>query len=99
MIGRVAVAGCLDFGDVQVSIGPAVGQVTLELRSSVLSRYGRQIRRVVLDTLASLGVEAALVTVVDNGALDYTIRARTECAVYRAMGYRGPIPWGGELRP
>jgi citrate lyase subunit gamma (acyl carrier protein) len=98
-IGRTAVAGSLEASDVQVTVGPAEGQVALDLSSSVLGQYGRQIRRVVLDTLATLGVEAARVTVVDKGALDCIIRARTECAVYRAMGYGGPIPWGGELKP
>ena len=97
-ISRVAVAGSLESSDVQVTVTPAEEQVTLELSSSVLMQYGRRIRRVVLDTLAALGVETALVTVVDKGALDCTIRARTECAVYRAMGYWGPIPWGGEFK-
>ena len=94
-ISKAVMAGSLESSDVQVTIEPAKGQVTLELSSSVLGQYGKQIRQVVLDTLTSLGVEAAKVTVVDKGALDCTIRARTECAVYRAAGFDGPIPWGG----
>jgi len=94
-ICRPAAAGTLESSDVQVTIEPAEDEVTLELNSSVMGQYGGQIRAVVLETLASLGVEAAKVTVVDKGALDCTIRARTECAVYRAADYEGPIPWGG----
>jgi len=94
-ICRAAAAGTLESSDVQVTIEPGEGEVTLELNSSVMGQYGRQIRAVVLETLTSLGVEAARVTVVDKGALDCTIRARTECAVYRAADYDGPIPWGG----
>jgi len=96
-IGKAAMAGTLESSDVQVTIEPAEGEVTLELNSSVSGQYGRQIRQVVSDTLASLGVESAKVTIVDKGALDCTIRARTQCAVYRAAGYEGPILWGGEL--
>ena len=94
-IEKAAMAGTLESSDVQVTIEPADSKLTLDLSSSVLGQYGRQIRRVVLDTLSSLGVEAAKVTVVDKGALDCTIKARTECAVYRAAGFDGPIPWGG----
>ena len=38
----------------------------------------------------------AQVTVVDKGALDCTLKARVECAVFRSCGQSAQnIPWGG----
>ena len=46
-----------------------------------------------------LGVENARVTVVDKGALDCTIKARVECAVFRSCDASAAnIPWGGAIR-
>ena len=44
-------------------------------------------------------VENARVAVVDKGALDCTIKARVECAVFRSCGQSAEnIPWGGAIR-
>ena len=52
-----------------------------------------------LETLDRLEVTDAKVTVVDHGALDCTIKARVECAVFRAEGVSEKnIPWGGAVR-
>ena len=96
---KPAMAGTLESSDAQITVEPAEGGVELHISSSVLSQYGRQIRAVVLDTLARLGVEGAFVTVVDKGALDCTLRARVECAVFRACGIEADYPWGGAIRP
>ena len=41
----------------------------------------------------------AQVTVVDKGALDCTLKARVECAVFRSCGQsQANIPWGGVVR-
>ena len=95
IIVNAAIAGTLESSDVQVTIEPSADGTAVDISSTVLNQYGRQIKAIVLDTLSSLGVKAAKVTVVDKGALDCTIRARTECAVYRAAGFAGSIPWGG----
>ena len=97
-IVNAAIAGTLESSDVQVTVEPSDDGITLDVSSTVLNQYGRQIKAVVLDTLNALGVKSAKVTVVDKGALDCTIRARTECAVYRAAGIAAPIPWGGGKR-
>lgn len=94
-INKAAMAGTLESSDVQITLEPADGGIELSLSSSVMGQYGRQIKELVLDTLNSLGVNSARVTVVDKGALDCTIKARVECAVYRAKGSAGPISWGG----
>ena len=97
-IVKAAIAGTLESSDVQITIEPGDGGTTLDISSTVLNQYGRQIKVVVLDNLNKLGVKSAKVVIVDKGALDCTIRARTECAVYRAAGFTGAIPWGGEKR-
>ena len=94
-----AIAGTLESSDVQVSIEPGDGKIELELSSSVMNQYGRQIKEQVLSVLKRLGVESARVTVVDKGALDCTIAARVECAVFRSCGQSEKnIPWGGNVR-
>lgn len=64
-----------------------------------MNQYGRQIKQTVLETLARLDVQDARVTIVDKGALDCTIKARVECAVFRsANASEKDIPWGGVVR-
>lgn len=95
---KSAVAGTLESSDCMVTVEPGKG-ITLDLSSSVMNQYGRQIKSTVLETLERLGVENASVTVVDKGALDCTLKARVECAVYRSCGASAAnIPWGGAVR-
>lgn len=93
-----AMAGTLESSDCMVTVEPGEG-VSLSLSSSVMNQYGRQIKATVLETLERLGVQDASVTVVDKGALDCTIKARVECAVFRSCGESAKnIPWGGVIR-
>ena len=85
-IQKAAVAGTLESSDAQVTVEPGTGGIHLELSSSVMNQYGRQIKATVLETLERLGVTDAQVTVVDKGALDCTLKARVECAVFRSCG-------------
>lgn len=97
-IQKSAVAGTLESSDVMVSIEPGEG-IELSLSSSVMNQYGRQIKKTVLETLARLEVKNAKLTVVDKGALECTIKARVECAVFRSAGISNSnIPWGGMIR-
>ena len=84
-IQKSAVAGTLESSDVMVTVEPGEG-IEVILSSSVMNRYGRQIRATVLGTLQRLEVRDARVTVMDRGALDCTLKARVECAVCRASG-------------
>lgn len=95
---NTAMAGSLESSDLQVTVEPAQSGITVDISSGVLRQYGRQIKKVVLETLERLGVKAAKVTVVDKGALDCTIRARVESAVFRSAGRADNIPWGGAVR-
>ena len=97
-ICKTAAAGTLESSDCLVTVEPGNG-ISLELSSSVMNQYGRQIKATVLETLQRLGVENAAVTVVDKGALDCTLKARVECAVFRSCDASAEnIPWGGAIR-
>ncbi|MBO5490136.1 MAG: citrate lyase acyl carrier protein [Desulfovibrio sp.] len=96
---KAAMAGTLESSDAQVMVEPADDGIELTLESSVMNQYGRQIKATVLETLERLGVENARISVVDKGALDCTIKARVECAVFRSCGAsEANIPWGGAVR-
>lgn len=92
-IKHSAIAGTLESSDAQVSIEPGQDGIELEVFSSVLNQYGRQIRDVVLKTLQRLGVKNARVTVTDKGALECTLRARVEAAYYRSIDKTTDFPW------
>ena len=96
---KPAMAGTLESSDAQVTVEPGTDGIQLTLSSSVMNQYGRQIRATVLETLERLGVTDAQVTVVDKGALDCTLKARVECAVFRSCSASEKnIPWGGAVR-
>lgn len=98
-IKNVAMAGTLESSDVQVTVEPGDNGIELTLTSSVMNQYGRQIKATILETLERLGVSSARVTVVDKGALECTLKARVECAVFRSCGQSAEnIPWGGVIR-
>ncbi len=95
---KPATAGTLESSDLMVTLEPGNGGIELSLSSSVMNQYGRQIKKTVLETLERLEVKDAKVTVVDKGALDCTIKARVECAVFRANDASAEnIPWGGVI--
>ena len=96
---KPAMAGTLESSDAQVMVEPGDGGIELSLESSVMNQYGRQIKATVLETLGRLDVTDAKVTVVDKGALDCTLKARVECAVFRSCDKSASdIPWGGVIQ-
>ena len=97
-IRKPAVAGTLESSDCMVTVEPGQGGVELDLDSTVLRQFGKQIRKVIHETLERLDVTDVKVTVVDKGALDCTIKARVECAVYRSNDIRDNLPWGGVIK-
>ena len=98
VIEKCAMAGTLESSDAQVTVEPGDG-LEVYISSSVLNQYGRQIKATVLETLKRLDVKDGKVTVVDKGALDCTLKARVECAVFRSCGAsEANIPWGGAIR-
>ena len=97
-ITRPAIAGTLESSDCQVTIEAGNGQVELDLNSAVINQYGNQIRKVVLETLENNGIDSVKISIVDKGALDCTIKARVEAAVYRSLKQIDNLPWGGAIR-
>ena len=97
-IKKSAMAGTLESSDAQVTVEPGNGSVELTIESSVIDQFGRQIKATVLETLKRLEVTDAKVTVVDKGALDCTLKARVECAVYRSNDVTENLPWGGVIK-
>ena len=59
---KSAVAGSLESSDVQVTIEPGQDGISVDISSSVLRQYGRQIKKVVLETLERLDVRSAKLT-------------------------------------
>jgi citrate lyase subunit gamma (acyl carrier protein) len=98
-VKKTAMAGTLESSDCQVTVEPGEGTIDLSIESSVIHQFGKQIKATVLDTLGRLEVTDAKVTIVDKGALDCTLKARVECAVYRsADSSHADLPWGGVIR-
>ena len=97
-IKRPAIAGTLESSDCQVMVKKGKGTIELTLESAVLNQYGNQIRRTALETLKNLGVDSVRISIIDKGALDCTIKARIEAAVYRSLKQIDNLPWGGAIR-
>ncbi len=94
-VSKTSVAGTMESSDIMITLEPnAAGQIEIDLNSTVEKQFGREIRRVITDTLAELGVTAAKVIAVDKGALDCAIRARVKAAAYRAAE-SSEYSWGG----
>lgn len=92
-IVRQAVAGTLESSDVMVKVEPSDNGLDIVIHSEVIKQFGKQIRRVVTDTLARLEVDQGTVLIEDKGALDYAIRARVQAAVLRGAGSED-LNWG-----
>lgn len=97
-IKKPAMAGTLESSDCQVTVEEGDGKIDFSLDSAVINQYGNQIRKVAFETLENLGVDNVKLTIVDKGALDCTIKARIEAAVYRSTEQLENLPWGGAIR-
>jgi citrate lyase subunit gamma (acyl carrier protein) len=89
-----SIAGTLESSDIQIIIEPKnEAGIEVELKSSVEKQFGRQIRKVIKETLENLKVESARVIATDKGALDCTIKARVQAAAFRAAGVKEKFDW------
>lgn len=98
-ISKNAISGTLESCDVMVQVEPRKSGVEIEIDSVVLNRFGNHILDVVRETLQRLQIENAYIRVDDRGALDCTIRARLQSALYRASEENGEIPWEAMIWP
>lgn len=96
-IKKAAMAGTLESSDCQVTVEAGEGKIDLVLESAVINQFGNQIRKITLETLKRLGVNDVKITIVDKGALDCTIKARIEGAVFRSQEQAEHLPWGGAI--
>lgn len=90
---KPSVAGTLESSDIMITLEPNTGGIAIDLQSIVEKQFGQGIRRVIRETLASLGVTQAKVIAVDKGALDCVIQARVKTAVYRAADGKAAYNW------
>ena len=85
-ITKVAKAGTLESNDILIMVMPNdSGEVELELESIVMQQFGDVIEQVILHKVQEMGVEGITIKAQDKGALDYTIGARVETAIKRAI--------------
>ncbi len=97
-IKKPAVAGTMESSDCLVTVEPGEGKVEFSLESTVIHQFGNQIRKVTLETLDNLGISDVKISIVDKGALDCTIKARIEGAVFRSVEQYDDLPWGGAIK-
>lgn len=97
-IKKPAVAGTMESSDCQVTVEPGDGKIDFTLDSAVEHQFGNEIRKVTMETLKNLGIDNVKISIVDKGALDCTIKARIEGAVFRSVDQYTNLPWGGAIR-
>ncbi|WP_213767462.1 citrate lyase acyl carrier protein [Caballeronia sp. dw_19] len=79
---KEALAGTLESSDLLVKVAPN-DTLDIVIRSTVIKQFGKQIRRVVIETLSQLSVGEGSIVIEDKGALDCVIKARVQAAVLR----------------
>lgn len=82
---KPAKAGTMESNDIYVMVQPNDNGIEINIESIVMKQFGKQIEKTIRETLDELHVENALVVVKDRGALDFTIKARVEAAIKRAV--------------
>ncbi|MGL5437071.1 MAG: citrate lyase acyl carrier protein [Lachnospiraceae bacterium] len=94
---KSAIAGTYESSDVSVRVEPYDNGIEIELESSVMDQYGDQIKETAMEVLENLQVSGVKVVIIDKGALDCTLRARIEAAIFRACDMTESIPWGTKI--
>lgn len=85
-ITKVSKAGTLESNDILIMVIPNdSGKVELELESIVMQQFGEIIEQVILHKVKEMDIEGITIKAQDKGALDYTIGARVETAIKRAL--------------
>lgn len=79
---KIGTCGNVESNDCLITVKESSG-ITIHLESIVKEYFGKQIIKVIEDTLKELNITDVEVTCIDKGALDYTIRARLITAIER----------------
>ncbi len=83
---QLGIAGTLESSDILITIQPqekGTGRI-IELDSPIKAQFGEQIIITIEKVLKRYDVQDVIVSARDRGALDFTIRARTETALLRS---------------
>lgn len=92
---KPASVGTMESSDIMITIRPNGDRgIVIELQSDVKTTFGDAIEATIRAVLQEAGVKNAAVSAVDKGALDFTIRARMQCAICRAAEI--PYDWSKE---
>ncbi len=83
-ISETTKAGRQGKADIELAISPGEGgNIRVELKSSVERLFGNHIRSYCSRYLNDRGITSCIVTALDDGALDFVIKARLEAALYK----------------
>ena len=75
----------MESNDAMILIEPGEGEVEIAIESVVMRQFGKQIEKAVKDVLDEYEIDDARVWVRDKGAVECTLKARTETAILRAL--------------
>ena len=84
---RPGQAGSVESSDILILIGPNDKGKGIEwhLESPVKNIYGDKIKQEIEEVLHKYKIRDAIVQVTDRGALPFTVKARAEAAILRAI--------------
>ena len=84
---QTAQAGSLESQDILITIkkGKAGSGIDIDLESPSTVQYGRKIREEIESVVKKYAIEDIAIQAIDKGALGFTIKARTETALIRAI--------------
>lgn len=75
----------MESNDAMILIEPGEGEVEIAIESVVMRQFGHQIESAVKSVLDEYEIDDARVWVRDKGAVECTLKARTETAILRAV--------------
>jgi len=84
-IKKTAISGTLESSDIQITLSENdSNENVIDLESPVKHLFEDEILRVINDELNKHKLKGVFVRAIDKGALDCTIAARMQTAIYRA---------------
>ncbi len=84
---RTAQAGSLESQDILITVkkGKAGTGIIINLDSPSAVQYGKKIHQEIESVIKDFEIEDVTIQAIDKGALGFTIKARTETAIKRAI--------------
>ena len=91
---NAATSGTMDSCDINIRIeNNGLGQNEVFLTSIVEKQFGKQIVALIHEILEKHALKGVTVNAVDRGALDCTIKARVESAIFRGLDKAHDLDW------